>query len=119
MSDPARVYALRIPVHWPPEASPVACSLASYQLLVGGYAEPIRRPCARWQAYYSEESRTAGIEENPVANALLRHVDSSHTNTLCGPVLVVGVDENGGVTDLAADVVEHAQALFESLPPAP
>lgn len=105
-----RIRTLIIPVDSRPEVRSVDSSLATHQVLVGGHMDTAH-PCAEWHVLYSDGHRAVGAPANPLANSLVREVDPTFGEVLCGTVVIVGSSDTGSQTDVPDELLERAQAL--------
>lgn len=114
MTVPAVVRALVVTPDGSARLIPVEVNLSALQSVVGGYLEAVslRADC---HAYCNEEGKLLGLPVNGTATVLAGRLGwpGVGSDVLCGPVLFLGSDSDGGEADVPERVVDLACEFTE------
>jgi len=98
--------AMLMPVCGPASVQEIDGSLASLQKLVGGYIQAIKlTPCV--VGYINEDGKATGLFFNKTATWACHQlaVGLAEDDYIVGPMVIVGVDENGDEASVPAEFV--------------
>jgi hypothetical protein len=99
------------PTVYPVEPRDVEPCEMAYHLLIGGSVH-VSHQAETWKILSAERRRLAGAAAaNPFANRLVRIVDPSFDDVLCGTVVIVGRNETGEDVDVPAGLLRLAREL--------
>ena len=89
--------------------------LRSLQTEVGGFIEPVAFPLDGISAYVNEEGKLRrGFSKNELATAMVRGY-LMEGDYIAGPMVLVGLDEDGETTGLTDEQVAEVSALIASV----